>query len=121
MKSKEITESDVDAARGARMQDDHDDESDERAERKSKRKEEKEESLAQTIKDTAQFLREVAIEFRKISWPGRQQVLRETGSVLFLVTVITVLVLSFDWGVGKFVFGPLGEWARHLGGGIGAG
>ena len=76
-------------------------------------------SIAATTTDVIQFLKEVDIERRKISWPEPSQVVRETWSVLFLVTVITTLVLTFDWAVGHFVFGPLEHWARLNGGGIG--
>jgi preprotein translocase SecE subunit len=76
-------------------------------------------SIAATTTDIIQFLKEVDIERRKISWPEPSQVVRETWSVLFLVTVITTLVLSFDWAVGHFVFNPLEHWARLNGGGIG--
>ena len=86
---------------------------------KSKHDEESGQSLS--LQDIVQFLREVVIEFKKISWPTRRQVMQETASVLVLVTIITLAVLGFDWAVGKFIFGPLGEWARHLGGGVGAG
>lgn len=65
-----------------------------------------------------QFLKEVAIEFKKISWPARQQVVQETYSVLFLVTVITLMVLGFDWVLGHGVFGPIEHWARLHGGGV---
>ncbi len=59
----------------------------------------------------SQFLNEVLTEFRKINWPERSQVARETVSVLFLVLLITILVWIFDLVVGKFVFAPL----EHLG------
>lgn len=68
-----------------------------------------------------QFLKEVAVEFRKISWPDKTQVARETGSVLFLVTVITLMVLGFDWILGHVFFNPLEHWARLHGGGVGRG
>jgi preprotein translocase SecE subunit len=66
-----------------------------------------------------QFLKETYIEFRKISWPGRQQVLQETWSVIVLVSLLTGLVLCFDWGVAKVVFEPLDKFAKKLGGGVG--
>jgi preprotein translocase SecE subunit len=73
------------------------------------------------ISTARQFLKEVVIEFNKITWPGRAQVIQETYSVLFLVTVITLMVLSFDWFLGKAIFGPLEYWARLHGGGVGRG
>jgi preprotein translocase SecE subunit len=71
------------------------------------------------IQDARQFLKEVYIEFHKITWPDRAQVIRETYSVLVLVALITLLVLGFDWFLGKVVFGPLDYFARMHGGGIG--
>jgi preprotein translocase SecE subunit len=67
-----------------------------------------------------QFLKEVGIERRKISWPQREQVVRETMSVLFLVAAITLLVLSYDWVLG-WAFGGLEHFARLHGGGVGKG
>jgi preprotein translocase SecE subunit len=66
-----------------------------------------------------QFLKEVNVEARKITWPERALVLRETWGVIVLVAVLTFLVLGFDWAVGHFVFQPLEHWARILGGGVG--
>lgn len=73
-----------------------------------------------TMGNIIQFLKEVDVERRKISWPSRDQVIRETYSVLVLVAVITLLVLSFDWLLG-IVFGYLEHFARLHGGGIGKG
>jgi preprotein translocase subunit SecE len=75
--------------------------------------------MGQVVK-SAQFLGEVRAEARKISWPERSQVIRETVSVLFLVTLITVFVWGFDLAVGKFIFGPLEHWAHLYGIGGGA-
>jgi preprotein translocase subunit SecE len=69
------------------------------------------------LTETAQFLREVAIEHRKITWPDRAQIIRETWSVLVLVACITILVLAFDWVLGQAVFGPLEHFARLYGAG----
>lgn len=77
--------------------------------------------VAKAIKEIRQFLKEVVIEFRKITWPTRPQVIQETYSVIFLVTAITLILLGFDWILGHAVFGPLEHWARIHGGGIGRG
>lgn len=71
------------------------------------------------ISDTRQFLKDVAQEYRKITWPGRAQVVQETYSVIVLVTLITLMVLGMDWVFSKFVFAPIEDWARYMGGGIG--
>jgi preprotein translocase SecE subunit len=86
-----------------------------------KKKKDEDSGVAEGIKDTRQFLKEVVIEFNKITWPERGQVIRETYSVLFLVTMITLMVLCFDWFLGNAIFGPLEHWARLHGGGIGKG
>lgn len=88
---------------------------------KDKAKDSEKGNASNTVRDIFQFLKEVNAERRKISWPGREQVIRETWSVLVLVAVITGLVLGFDWVLGHFVFGPLEHWARLHGGGIGKG
>jgi preprotein translocase subunit SecE len=80
---------------------------------------EKKNPVVTTISDLFTFIKEVDAERRKISWPERSQVIRQTISVLVLVTIITMLVLAFDWMVGHFIFTPLEHWARVLGGGIG--
>lgn len=94
-----------------------------KSERKDSAKKRKDEDagVAEGVKDVRQFLKEVAIEFNKITWPDRAQVIRETYSVLFLVTIITLMVLAFDWFLGHAIFGPLEHWARMHGGGIGHG
>ncbi len=65
-----------------------------------------------------QFIKEVIIEFKKISWPERSQIIRETWSVLFLVAIITCMVLAFDWVLAHAVFMPLENWLKLHGGGI---
>jgi preprotein translocase subunit SecE len=83
------------------------------------KKKDEESELGESIKDVRQFLKEVGIEFRKITWPGRRQVIQETWSVLFLVTLITLMVFGFDKVLAAVVFGPLEHWARLHGGGVG--
>jgi len=75
--------------------------------------------LGESLKDMRQFLKDVVVEFTKITWPSRNQVLQETWSVLFLVALITLLVLGFDWFLSHAIFGPLEHWARLHGGGVG--
>ncbi len=76
---------------------------------------------AGSIARAREFLREVALEFRKITWPGRAQIVQETYSVIVLVTVITVMVLGMDWLLGHLIFGPIEFWAKAHGGGSGRG
>lgn len=78
-------------------------------------------SLLQRWSALLQFVKEVIIEFKKVSWPERSQIIKETWSVLFLVAVITVTVLAFDWALSHAIFMPLEQWARLHGGGFGHG
>lgn len=48
----------------------------------------------------AQFLREVRTEFTKISWPSRDQAIREFFAVLVLVSVITGIIFLIDKVLG---------------------
>lgn len=43
------------------------------------------------------FLREVAAEFRKISWPTRPQIVTETGVVILISAILTGMVMGYDW------------------------
>ena len=71
--------------------------------------------LVKTAWEVGQFLNEVRAEARKINWPERSQVIRETVSVLFLVTLITLFVWLFDLMLGKFVFVPIEHWGHLYG------
>jgi preprotein translocase SecE subunit len=86
---------------------------------KGKKAEKKDGEPSNVVAHFLQFLKEVNIESRKITWPERALILRETWGVIVLVTVLTFLVLGFDWAVGHFVFQPLEHWSRILGGGVG--
>lgn len=86
---------------------------------KSAKKKVAEPGFAEQFADFVQFLRDTWIEFRRISWPNRQQVVKETWSVLVLVTLLTVSVLGFDFAIARTVFEPLDKFAKHQGGGVG--
>jgi preprotein translocase SecE subunit len=75
--------------------------------------------LGEQIKDFQQYLKDVVVEFRKISWPDRSEIGRATLSVLVLVAIITLLVLGFDFILGRAIFGPLDHWVRLHGGLVG--
>lgn len=75
--------------------------------------------LGEQIATFQQYLKDVVVEFRKISWPDRSEIGRATLSVLVLVAIITLLVLGFDFILGRAIFGPLDHWVRLHGGLIG--
>lgn len=75
---------------------------------KPKAKKEEKTGLASYI----EFLKLTRIEYKKINWPDRRQIVQETWTVLVLVTFITFLVLGYDWVLGNLVFGPLEHWIK---------
>ncbi|MDR3615089.1 MAG: preprotein translocase subunit SecE [Candidatus Obscuribacterales bacterium] len=75
--------------------------------------------LSEQIKTFQQYLKDVVVEFKKISWPDRAEIGRATLSVLVLVAIITLLVLGFDFILGRAIFGPLDHWVRLHGGLVG--
>lgn len=66
------------------------------------------------VADAITFLKEVAKEAKKITWPPRSQVVQETTSVIVLVALITVMVLGFDYALGNWIFGPIEHFAKML-------
>lgn len=52
------------------------------------------------------FFNESRQELRKVSWPGRKEVIASSGVVLVVVTIFIGLVVVVDWairaGVGLF-------------------
>jgi len=85
----------------------------------AKEKSKDKKGLIASLNELRQFLKDVQVEFSKITWPGRHQIIQETVAVLFLVTLITLMVLGFDYFLGHAIFGPLEHWARLHGGGVG--
>lgn len=88
---------------------------------KPNKKKVEEPGLGEQFAEFAQFLKDTAIEFRRISWPNRQQVIKETWSVIVLVTLLTVAVLGFDFAIARTIFEPLDKFAKKSGGGVGGG
>ena len=55
------------------------------------------ERLGPWFGDAGRFLSEVREEFRKVSWPTRQQIITETGVVILISALLTGLVMGYDW------------------------
>ena len=58
-----------------------------------------------------QFIKEVALELKKVNWPTRQEMIAYTVVVLVAVVFLTSLVFAMDLGFSKAVlriFGPGG-------------
>jgi preprotein translocase subunit SecE len=50
--------------------------------------------------DSRQFLNEVRVEFRKVTWPTQQEAKAGTIGVLVVVTVLTLGLSVVDFGLG---------------------
>lgn len=49
------------------------------------------------------YLRELKAEIKKVVWPTRQQVTRNTGVVLVIMVVMAVFLFGVDSGLGAAV------------------
>jgi preprotein translocase subunit SecE len=52
---------------------------------------------------TTQFLREVKIELKKVTWPSRKETLASTAVVIILVIIISSFLGLVDIGLSSFI------------------
>ena len=52
---------------------------------------------------TAQFLREVKIELKKVTWPSRKQTIGSTAVVIALVMIISLFLGVVDFGISSLI------------------
>ena len=55
------------------------------------------------VQKSAQFLREVKIELKKVTWPTRKQTTGSTVVVLILVMIISLFLGIVDFGLSSLV------------------
>lgn len=53
------------------------------------------------------YFKSVKLEWGKITWPGKQQVIVETVYVVVITTIFTISVLALD-SIIRIIFGALG-------------
>jgi preprotein translocase subunit SecE len=58
---------------------------------------------AEWFQNTQQYLREVAVEYRKISWPPQREAMAGTVGVIVIVTIITVALGVVDFGLAEIM------------------
>jgi preprotein translocase subunit SecE len=51
-----------------------------------------------------QFLREVRAEMRKVTWPGRPEIINYTLVVLFMLALMMAVVYGLDQGFSRAIF-----------------
>ena len=52
---------------------------------------------------TAQFLREVKVELKKVTWPSRKQTIGSTVVVIALVIIISIFLGAVDLGLSSLI------------------
>jgi preprotein translocase subunit SecE len=52
---------------------------------------------------TAQFLREVKVELKKVTWPSRKQTIGSTVVVIALVMIISIFLGAVDLGLSNLI------------------
>lgn len=55
------------------------------------------------IDKSIQFLREVKIELKKVTWPSRKQTLGSTAVVIILVMIISLFLGMVDFGLSSLI------------------
>ncbi len=52
---------------------------------------------------SAQFLREVKVELKKVTWPSRKQTIGSTAVVIALVMIISLFLGVVDFGISNLI------------------
>ena len=63
----------------------------------AKEKAKKPNALVRAAKGVTRYFREMKSELKKVVWPTRKQVIRNTIVVIAVVIVVGVLIWVFDW------------------------
>ncbi len=54
------------------------------------------EKIKAILKKLGAYLGEVGVEFKRISWPGRQELKESTGVVIVFIVMLAVVILVCD-------------------------
>ena len=60
------------------------------------------------VAKSVQFLREVKIELKKVTWPSRKETLASTGVVIIIVFIISAFLGLVDMGLSSLIRFVLG-------------
>jgi preprotein translocase subunit SecE len=55
------------------------------------------------VRRTQEFVREVLAEFRKVSWPSRQELINSTIVVITVTVVVSLFLGAVDVGLARIV------------------
>jgi preprotein translocase subunit SecE len=59
--------------------------------------------VGQWVEQAVQFLREVKIELKKVTWPSRKQTIGSTAVVIILVMVVSIFLGVVDVGLSSLI------------------
>jgi preprotein translocase subunit SecE len=59
--------------------------------------------IAGTVQDTKEFLHDVRVEMKQVTWPSRDDVVTTTGIVIATVFFFGVFLAAVDWLVQRGV------------------
>lgn len=49
------------------------------------------------------FFRDIIQELKKVIWPTRQQLIKNTVTVIVVCAIMGILIWLFDWGVSALI------------------
>ena len=55
------------------------------------------------LEKTKQFLREVKVELKKVSWPAKKETVASTSVVLIIVVIVSFYLGLVDFGLSRIV------------------
>ncbi len=58
-------------------------------------------SVGDWPKESREFVGEVQVEFKKVTWPTQQEVIGGTVSVVVVVAIVAVALGLVDWGLSS--------------------
>lgn len=61
------------------------------------------EDTAKQRSGIGRFIREFKGEFKKIIWPSRKSLIRQTGTVLFITVIVGLIIAGYDFLIGAGV------------------
>jgi preprotein translocase, SecE subunit, bacterial len=59
--------------------------------------------MADIVKGTGRFFRDIVTETKKVTWPTRQELLKYTITVIITVVFLTVFFVLIDLGVSQLL------------------
>ena len=59
--------------------------------------------MANAVKNSTKFLKDVSTEMKRVSWPKRKELVRYTGVVVATVAFIAVFFFIADYGISSLI------------------